>query len=35
VDPKGYLAHVDQYEKTFEAALAKQLADAQSKAGQK
>jgi metallo-beta-lactamase class B len=35
VDPKGYLAHVDQYEKTFEAALAKQLADAQSKTGQK
>jgi metallo-beta-lactamase class B len=26
VDPKGYLAHVDQFEKTFETALAKQLA---------
>jgi hypothetical protein len=28
VDPKGYLAHVDQFEKTFEAALARQLAAA-------
>jgi len=27
VDPKGYQAHVDEYEKTFEAALARQLAD--------
>jgi metallo-beta-lactamase class B len=31
VDPQGYLAHVDEFEKTFEAALAKQLAAAQSK----
>jgi metallo-beta-lactamase class B len=29
VDPKGYLAHVDQFEKTFETALAKQLASQQ------
>jgi len=35
VDPKGYLAHVDQYEKSFEAALAKQLASAQAKGEQK
>ena len=27
VDPKGYQAHVDEYEKSFEAALARQLAD--------
>jgi metallo-beta-lactamase class B len=26
VDPQGYLAHVDEYEKSFEAALARQLA---------
>ena len=31
VDPKGYQDHVNQFEKTFEAALAKQLASAQSK----
>jgi metallo-beta-lactamase class B len=31
VDPKGYQSHVDEFEKTFEAALAKQLAAAQSK----
>jgi len=32
VDPQGYLAHVDEYEKSFEAALAKQLAGGQGKA---
>jgi hypothetical protein len=26
VDPEGYKAHVDEFEKTFEAALARQLA---------
>jgi metallo-beta-lactamase class B len=31
VDPKGYQAHVDEFEKTFQAALAKQLAAAQGK----
>jgi len=31
VDPKGYQAHVDEYEKSFEAALARQLAQAQAK----
>jgi metallo-beta-lactamase class B len=30
VDPQGYLAHVDEYEKTFEAALARQLAQGPS-----
>jgi metallo-beta-lactamase class B len=30
VDPKGYLDHVDQFERTFEAALAKQQAQPQS-----
>ena len=35
VDPKGYQDHVNQFEKTFEAALAKQLASAQSKGEQK
>ena len=35
VDPKGYQDHVDQFEKTFEAALAKQLAAAKSKGEQK
>ncbi len=35
VDPDGYKAHVDQFEKTFEAALAKQLAAAKAKAEQK
>ena len=34
VDPKGYLAHVDQFEKTFEAALARQLAQPQGKGKQ-
>jgi len=32
IDPEGYKAHVDQYEKTFEAALAKQQAQPQGKA---
>jgi metallo-beta-lactamase class B len=31
IDPEGYKAHVDQYEKTFEAALAKQQAQPQGK----
>jgi metallo-beta-lactamase class B len=31
VDPEGYKAHVDQFEKNFEAALARQLAQAQAK----
>src|SRR6516225_3007257 len=31
VDPEGYKAHVDQYEKSFEAALARQRASADSK----
>jgi metallo-beta-lactamase class B len=31
VDPKGYQAHVDEYEKSFEAALAKQRAEADAK----
>ena len=31
VDPDGYQAHVDEYESTFEQALAKQLADAKAK----
>ncbi len=31
VDPKGYLAHVDQFEKTFEAALARQQAQPQGR----
>jgi hypothetical protein len=31
VDPKGYQAHVDEFEKTFEAALARQLADPDGK----
>jgi metallo-beta-lactamase class B len=35
VDPQGYKAHVDEYEKTFEAALARQLASAQGKGDQK
>lgn len=30
-DPDGYLAHVEEFETTFEAALARQLADAQTK----
>src|SRR5262245_59565376 len=30
VDPKGYLAHVDEFEKSFEAALARQLAGTQN-----
>lgn len=34
VDPDGYKAHVEQYEKTFEAALAKQQAQPQSKGKQ-
>lgn len=33
VDPDGYKAHVDQYEKTFEAAVARRNAQATSKAG--
>jgi metallo-beta-lactamase class B len=32
VDPKGYLAHVDQFEKTFETALARQQAQPQGRA---
>jgi hypothetical protein len=35
VDPQGYKAHVDEFEKTFEAALARQLAAAQGKGEQK
>jgi glyoxylase-like metal-dependent hydrolase (beta-lactamase superfamily II) len=35
VDPKGYQTHVDEFEKTFEAALARQLAGAQGKGEQK
>jgi len=35
VDPQGYQSHVDQFEKTFEAALAKQLASAKAGSGQK
>jgi metallo-beta-lactamase class B len=31
VDPQGYLAHVDEFEKTFEAALARQRAQAGAK----
>ncbi len=31
VDPEGYKAHVDQYEKSFEAALAKREAQAAGK----
>ena len=31
VDPKGYLAHVDEFEKTFEAALARQQAQPQGR----
>jgi metallo-beta-lactamase class B len=34
VDPEGYKAHVDQFEKTFEAALARQLSEADSKGKQ-
>jgi len=34
VDPQGYQAHVDQFEKTFEAALAKQQVSAESTAKQ-
>jgi metallo-beta-lactamase class B len=34
VDPEGYKAHVDQYEKSFEAALARQLAQGDSKGKQ-
>ena len=34
VDPQGYLAHVDEYEKSFEAALARQLAQAEGKGKQ-
>ena len=32
VDPEGYKAHVAEYEKSFEAALARQLAQPQAKA---
>jgi metallo-beta-lactamase class B len=32
VDPQDYLAHVDEYEKSFEAALARQLAQGSGKA---
>ena len=35
VDPKGYQAHVDEFEKSFEAALARQLAEAQGKGDRK
>src|SRR6185295_3268342 len=35
VDPKGYQAHVDEYEKTFQAALARQQAGGDSKGKQK
>jgi metallo-beta-lactamase class B len=35
VDPQGYKDHVAEYEKTFEAALARQLAAAQGKGDQK
>jgi hypothetical protein len=31
LDPKGYLAHVDEFEKSFEEALARQLAEAKAK----
>ena len=31
VDPEGYKAHVAQYEKSFEAAVAKQQAQAEAK----
>jgi hypothetical protein len=31
VDPEGYKAHVDQYQKIFEDTLAKQQAQAESK----
>jgi metallo-beta-lactamase class B len=31
IDPEGYKAHVDEYEKTFEAALARQASGAQDK----
>jgi metallo-beta-lactamase class B len=31
VDPKGYLAHVDEFEKTFEAALARQQSQGQGR----
>src|SRR5215469_5483434 len=34
VDPEGYKAHVDEYEKSFEAALARQMAQAESKGKQ-
>jgi metallo-beta-lactamase class B len=34
IDPEGYKKHVNEYEKSFEAALAKQLAQAQSKGKQ-
>ncbi len=34
IDPEGYLAHVDQYEKSFEAALARPPAQGKGKAGQ-
>jgi metallo-beta-lactamase class B len=35
IDPQGYQAHVDEFEKSFEAALARQLASAQGKGEQK
>ncbi|HEY7335029.1 MAG TPA: subclass B3 metallo-beta-lactamase [Bryobacteraceae bacterium] len=35
VDPEGYKAHVEQYEKSFEAALARQQTQAQGKGRQK
>jgi hypothetical protein len=35
VDPKGYLAHADEFEETFETTLARQLAAAGGKSGQK
>ena len=34
IDPEGYKAHVDEYEKSFEAALARQMAQAESKGKQ-
>jgi metallo-beta-lactamase class B len=34
IDPQGYLTHVDQYEESFEAALARQLAQGQGKGKQ-
>jgi metallo-beta-lactamase class B len=34
IDPEGYKVHVDEYEKSFEAALARQMAQAESKGKQ-